>query len=141
MATIVFYEKPGCLGNARQKALLRAAGHRLIVRDLLHKRWTPSLLAPFFQELPVPEWFNSSSPRVKHGDVQPELLSPTEALALMVEDPLLIRRPLIQVGDRRVAGFDPEVLSRVVSLGSSALQGPLEGCAAAEAGNPRQLPS
>lgn len=29
MAHLVFYEKPGCAGNARQKALLRAAGHTL----------------------------------------------------------------------------------------------------------------
>ena len=35
MADVIFWEKPGCAGNARQKALLAAAGHRLKVRDLL----------------------------------------------------------------------------------------------------------
>ncbi len=34
MAHIIFYEKPRCLGNARQRALLEAAGHDLDVRDL-----------------------------------------------------------------------------------------------------------
>ena len=35
MAKIIFYEKPGCGGNARQKALLLASGHELEVRNLL----------------------------------------------------------------------------------------------------------
>jgi hypothetical protein len=34
MAEVIFYEKAGCAGNARQKALLRASGHQLVVRDL-----------------------------------------------------------------------------------------------------------
>lgn len=44
MATLTFYEKPGCQGNARQKALLRAAGHQLHVRNLLTEPWTPERL-------------------------------------------------------------------------------------------------
>ena len=34
MAKVVFYEKPGCGGNARQKRLLVQSGHELEVRDL-----------------------------------------------------------------------------------------------------------
>lgn len=40
MTRIVFYEKPGCGGNARQKAVLAAAGHELEVRDLPRRQWT-----------------------------------------------------------------------------------------------------
>lgn len=29
MATIDFYEKPGCVGNAKQKQMLLQAGHKL----------------------------------------------------------------------------------------------------------------
>jgi len=35
MARIIFWEKPGCQGNARQKEILLASGHELEVRDLL----------------------------------------------------------------------------------------------------------
>ena len=35
MAAIVFWEKPGCQGNAKQKDIMRASGHELEVRDLL----------------------------------------------------------------------------------------------------------
>ncbi|MBI1424317.1 MAG: hypothetical protein GC149_12685 [Gammaproteobacteria bacterium] len=39
MAEIVFYEKPGCGNNTRQKALLAAAGHHVIARNLLTEPW------------------------------------------------------------------------------------------------------
>lgn len=45
MATAIFWEKPGCQGNARQKEILLASGHELDVRDLLTEPWTESCLA------------------------------------------------------------------------------------------------
>jgi nitrogenase-associated protein len=88
-ASFVFYEKPGCLSNARQKAPLGARGHRLAVRDLLSEPWTP--------ERPVAEWFKPSAPRVKSGEVRPADLDNATALALMVSEPILIRRALMEV--------------------------------------------
>lgn len=35
MKTLTFYEKPGCIGNARQKAMLEAEGFVLNVRSIL----------------------------------------------------------------------------------------------------------
>ncbi|WP_217995184.1 hypothetical protein [Methylogaea oryzae] len=35
MATVLFWEKPGCVNNARQKRLLQEAGHTVLARDLL----------------------------------------------------------------------------------------------------------
>jgi nitrogenase-associated protein len=106
MAKVIFYEKPGCGGNARQKALLIASGHELEVRNLLTERWTETSLRPFFGSKPLPEWFNVSSPRMKSGAVKPDELTPDAALAMMIADPLLIRRPLMQVAERRESGFD-----------------------------------
>ncbi|SMF97525.1 nitrogenase-associated protein [Methylomagnum ishizawai] len=120
MATIVFYEKPGCGNNTRQKNLLAEAGHELIVRNLLTTPWTVETLRPFFGGRPVAEWFNRAAPRVKAGEVVPENLDETEALALMLKDPLLIRRPLMQVGEAREVGFDPGKVAAWIGLGSAA---------------------
>lgn len=110
MALVIFYEKPGCGGNARQRKLLSDSGHDLSVRDLLSQPWTPETLRPFFGAMPVADWFNRASPRVKSGEVVPEEMTAASALALMCSDPLLIRRPLMQVGEERRAGFvDAEV--------------------------------
>jgi|GEM_PF-109126 len=106
MASIVFYEKSGCANNARQKLLLKAAGHEVITRNLLGAAWTADSLRVFFCDLPVREWFNRAAPRVKSGEVVPELLDADAALTLMLADPLLIRRPLMECGGRRFAGFD-----------------------------------
>ncbi len=48
MTAIVFYEKPGCLTNARQRRLLEAAGHQVVRRDLLAEPWTAGRLRDFF---------------------------------------------------------------------------------------------
>ncbi len=116
MAHVIFWTKPGCAGAARQKAALRASGHTLDVRDLLAEPWTAERLREFFGARPVSEWFNRSSPRVKSGEVRPEVLDEAEALALMLADPLLIRRPLMEAAGRREAGFEPDRVSAWIGL-------------------------
>ena len=63
MTHLVFFEKPGCGGNARQRATLEAAGHTL---------------------------------------------DADTALTLLIQEPLQIRRPLMQRGDNtsRHVGFE-----------------------------------
>ena len=138
MAHIVFYEKPGCGGNARQKILLTEAGHTLDVRNLLAEPWTAERLRTYFADLPVPRWFNMAAPRVKSGDVQPAQVTADEALAMMLHEPLLIRRPLMsetQADGRasHMVGFETDAVDAWVGLTPAASTGPrsLEGCAAA----------
>ncbi len=112
MSCIVFYEKPGCATNRLQKQLLRTTGLKLEVRDLLSEPWTCERLRPFFGDKPVAEWFNSSAPAIKYGELDPEQLTAAQALELMVRNPSLIRRPLIRYGSHFMAGFDLPTLSR-----------------------------
>jgi nitrogenase-associated protein len=116
MARVIFYEKPGCRGNAKQKTLLATAGHEVIAYSLLSEAWTVEKLRSFFGSHPVSEWFNKSSPKIKSGEIIPETIDADTALVLMLRDPLLIRRPLIQVGDRREVGFDVESLDAWIGL-------------------------
>ena len=116
MARVVFWEKPGCAGNRRQKEILRASGHELEVRDLLSEPWDRVNLALFFGKRPVAEWFNQTNPRVKSGELVPAKITPEEALSLMVEEPLLIVRPLMQVGTQRLAGFDVQQVHNWIGL-------------------------
>ncbi|BBL72035.1 ArsC/Spx/MgsR family protein [Methylogaea oryzae] len=129
MATVLFWEKPGCVNNARQKRLLQEAGHTVLARDLLAEPWTAQSLRPFFGRLPVADWFNRAAPGVKDGSVLPECLDEETALALMVSQPLLIRRPLMQVGDQRRTGFVPETVAAWIGLRPAAApRGDLESC-------------
>lgn len=121
MATVTFYEKPGCINNTRQKALLQASGHRVIAHNLLLELWTPERLYPFFEGLAVAQWFNTTARAITTGLVVPEQLDPEIALDLMVLDPGLIRRPLLQVGDQRQVGFDLDLIDRWIGLGATVL--------------------
>lgn len=106
---VVFYEKPGCVNNTRQKALLAQAGHEVEARSLLEYPFSAATLRPFFGVRPLAEWFNPSAPRLKSGEVQPGLLDEAAALQAMLADRLLIRRPLIEAQGRQVAGFDAAI--------------------------------
>lgn len=116
MAHVIFFEKAGCSGNARQKQLLLDSGHRVAARDLRHKAWTNHALLEFFAGLPVAQWFNRSAPAVKSGEVVPEQLDEPTALALLRDNPLLIRRPLLQVGEERRVGFDARAIHAWIGL-------------------------
>jgi nitrogenase-associated protein len=86
------------------------------VRNLLTEAWTAPTLQRFFAAKPVAAWFNPASPRVKSGEIRPHAVSGAEALALMIADPVLIRRPLMQVGDRCESGFDSAAVDQWIGL-------------------------
>ena len=136
MSRLVFYEKPGCLGNARQRALLEAAGHSLDRRNLLTTPWTRASLGAFLEPLPVREWFNRSAPQIKSGRLNPDALDSDAALSHLIAEPILIRRPLMEREDgARLVGFDTEAVAAFVGLGprddgAGPLAPSLEGCAA-----------
>ncbi len=127
MAHVTFWEKPGCGTNARQKLALANAGHTLDVRSLLTEPWTAERLKAFFGATPVATWFNPAAPKVKSGEVKPEAMEAEAAIALMLAEPLLIRRPLVEVEGVRCAGFDREPVTSLLGPVAPGAR-PLEGC-------------
>lgn len=135
MAEVVFWEMPGCGGDARQKARLRAAGHVVVERDLLGEPWNVASLLAFLDPLPVAAWFNRAAPRIKAGEVVPEAMTREAALAALIAEPLLIRRPLMRVGEERRVGFDEAAVDAWIGLGLGGM--PVgEGCPKEEEPHP-----
>ena len=118
MAQVIFYERPGCVNNAKQKALLWASGHEVTAHNILKTPWTAASLRPFFGDRPIREWFNQTAPQIKMGEIVPQNLDETAALKLMIEDPTLIRRPLIQVGNTYQIGFNRAQVDAWIGLES-----------------------
>jgi nitrogenase-associated protein len=106
MTELVFYEKPGCVGNLKQQKLLTSQGIDYVVRDLISEPWSAQRLRPYFADKPITQWFNTTAPRIKSGELSIETLDENKALALMVEDPILIRRPLLEYRDLYQSGFE-----------------------------------
>ncbi|MEI8032358.1 MAG: arsenate reductase family protein [Chlorobiaceae bacterium] len=121
MSTIVFFEKPGCQTNSRQKAVLELAGHSLEVKNLLEQPWTKEELELYMGEKPLAECFNPAAPAIKSGTLDPHGCTREEALLLMIESPLLIKRPLMNIDGHRIQGFETSILKKLLSLD------PLEG--------------
>ncbi|MCX6074864.1 MAG: arsenate reductase family protein [Campylobacterales bacterium] len=114
---VIFYEKPFCAANAKQKKILRSSGCTLIERNLLEHALNADELRSFMGER-VDEWFNPAAPAIKNGLIAPDKLTETEAMTLLMRDPILIRRPLMIIGAEKLCGFDAikvsEILDRYV---------------------------
>lgn len=139
VANVVFYEKPGCGTNARQKLALAKAGHTVEARSLLAEPWTAERLRGFFGDTPVATWLNPAAPAVKAGRVDPAAVTAEAALALMLADPILIRRPLVEAEGARCAGFDRAPVTTLLDP-SVAVRGrpgeDLQGCSRPAAAMP-----
>lgn len=119
MATVIFYEKPGCGNNTKQKRWLAASGHTVLAKNLLIEKWTAERLRAFFGDLPVAQWFNPAAPKVKSGEVDPAAFEADTALNLMLAEPLLIRRPLMEVEGELRTGFDAKGVDAWIGLNDS----------------------
>jgi nitrogenase-associated protein len=119
MARIDFFTKLGCATSDKQVELLEQSGHEVKVLDLLVQPWTAEELISYFGEMPVEEWFNPNSPRVKSGEIDPQAYDHESALSIMLADHLLIRRPLMESGGTRLCGFDPVTVRAWVGLGAT----------------------
>lgn len=140
MTMIIFYEKPGCANNTKQKVMLAAAGHTVWAKSLLTEAWTADRLLTFFGARPVAEWFNRAAPKVKSGEVVPEQMQAENALEMMLADPIIIRRPLIAANGRYEVGFEPTVIESWLGL-TNKIQSNLETCAKAHENNPCPEPA
>lgn len=128
MANIVFYEKPGCINNSKQKKMLTDAGHQVDNRNLLTAPWSRAALLKYFSSMAVSKWFNSSAPDIKSGKIKPSALNEVQALQLMIENPILIRRPLMCVADEYRVGFNIDSVNQWIGLANINLNEDLETC-------------
>ena len=116
MATITFYEKTGCINNTKQKKILEMAGHKVNSIHIIQYDWTREELLDFFKGLPVKEWFNKNAPSVQSGEVLPDTFDEDSALDAMLDEHLLIRRPLMVIDGEKFVGFNKELLDEKIGL-------------------------
>jgi len=116
MNFVIFYEKPGCKTNAKQKQSFREAGCKVIERDILNHGLTDVELHEFFKNMPVTKWFNPSAPLIKSGKINPVSLSKEEALKMLMKDPILIRRPLMIIKGKKLCGFNKWFVEKLLDI-------------------------
>jgi nitrogenase-associated protein len=107
---VTFFEKPGCINNTRQKNMIAEAGHLVNALSLLTYQWNKEDLRSYFSGLDIKDWFNPTAPRIKNGEVNPDAFDSETALSEMMKDPLLIRRPLLEVNGTKACGFQNKLV-------------------------------
>lgn len=113
---VLFYEKTGCAGNARQKKLLKSCGVDFEVKSLLDTQWSKATLEPFFKGLTPKEMFNPFSPAIKNNEIDIANITYDEAVEMMIKEPILIKRPLIQINESYYCGFDIALLNEALNI-------------------------
>ena len=95
------------------KASLSQEGVELDERDFFQDPFTEPELRQLLGDTPASDVFSYRSPAVKKMGLKPDELSEDDLIRLMLEEPRLIRRPLIKVGNRVVVGTDQKAMAEV----------------------------
>lgn len=110
-----FYEKTGCSGNAKQKELLKSHNISFSVKSLLDTSWTVETLNEFFKGLEIKDIFNPFAPQIRDKEININSLSKDEAITLMIKNPILIKRPLLDINGVKICGFDIEKINELLN--------------------------
>ena len=114
---VVFYEKTGCSGNERQKKLLQTNGISFETRSILDTLWNKETLQTFFKGLDKEDIINNFAPQIKNNELNISDISKENLIEQMCETPILIKRPLLEIGENKLVGFDIEKINTL--LGSN----------------------
>lgn len=123
-----FFEKKGCTTNAKQKKLLSSWGVVLKEEDLLRYPFSKKTLKMFLEKAPINAWFNPNAPDIKSKKIDTSKLDDEEAIALLLKNPILIKRPLMIFKGRYILGFDEQAIAKLLGKKVSPLPEHFSAC-------------
>jgi len=91
-------------------AYLEGKGIELVKHDLAKEPPSRELLERLIDETHLEDFINKRSPAFKERELDLGTLTKTQAIDLMMEEPNLIKRPLVLRGGEAVFGWKPEEL-------------------------------
>ena len=86
---------------------LEGRGYELVKHNLAKERPSRELLGRLIDEHGLDAILSKRSPTYKERNLGQRKLSKSEAIDLMLEDPNLMRRPLVLGKGKAVFGYDP----------------------------------
>lgn len=111
---VSFYGKSGCSGNRRQVEQLKQADYVVQWIDILKKRWDEETLSKFLGHQAVHNCINQRAPTIISGETNPNEMDDDQLMQAMVEDPVLIKRPLLFYRGEFACGFDHPLVGRLL---------------------------
>jgi arsenate reductase-like glutaredoxin family protein len=87
---------------------------KLNERDFFKKPFSREEIENLLQGRPASEMFSFRSPSFKKLGLDRDKLTEKEMLELMLKEPRLIRRPVVQIGKKVYFGADSKLLAEVL---------------------------
>lgn len=116
MKRVTLYSKTGCTTCLKARQYLLQKGVHHTERDIFKHPLTEAELKKLAANRPLKELFSFRSPSVKALGLADRQLTDDEMMRYMLEEPRLIRRPLVQVEDVVEVGFSAEHLELVLKV-------------------------
>jgi Spx/MgsR family transcriptional regulator len=112
---VLFLHKPNCTTCRKARTYMERRGYRLYFRDLAKEHLSATELEKLIGPRDYTEFLNSRNEVFRRKKMKANPPPRKEAIRLMAKEPNLIRRPLMVLGKRLVAGFDPKKIKKLFS--------------------------
>ena len=111
--TAQFLQKPTCTTCRKARAYMEDRGFVLHLRNLDKERLSSDELEKLIGDRDHREFLNTRNELYRQKNMKENPPSRADAIRMMVNEPNLIRRPVIVAGGRIVLGFDPGKIDRL----------------------------
>lgn len=116
MKRLTLYTKSGCTSCTKARQFLLGAGVHYAERDIFKHPLTEAELRRIAKGRAMSELFSYRSPSVKALGLDGRELSEAEMIKHMLEEPRLIRRPLLANDESLIVGYDEAGMRALLQL-------------------------
>lgn len=113
-AKIQFLQKPTCTTCRKAKAYLKKLGAEIESRSLDKQRLSKTELDDLIGDRDYKKFLSTRNELYRTRKMKENPPSRSEAIALMAEEPNLIRRPVVIRGKRLILGYDEQSYKEIV---------------------------
>jgi len=111
--SVQFLQKPACTTCRKARAYMENRGFDLHFRNLDKERLSADELEKLIGDRDHQDFLNTRNELYRQKNMKENPPTRADAIRMMVDEPNLIRRPVIIAGGRVVLGFDQEKIDRL----------------------------
>jgi len=111
---VTMYHNPRCNTSRRTLALLRDKGVEPQIIEYLKTPYTAPQLKQLLRQLKLPASRLLRKKEAAAAGIDPSKLSEDELIAAMVENPIIVERPIVVSGTKAALGRPPEAVLSVL---------------------------
>ena len=112
--SVTIYHNPRCNTSRKTLALLREKGVEPDIVEYLKTPYTAAQLKHLLSQLKLPASALIRNKEAAVAGIDPKRLPEEELIAAMVENPILVERPIVVSGGKAALGQPPEAVLAVL---------------------------